>query len=83
MRIGHDGASPGSGWFLDEVRVDVPSKGEGYTFACHRWLDTSEEDGLLEVELEPTQIDKGDASKYISNNYYSVSGSSLNYQSRV
>ena len=42
----------------------MPSKGEHYTFACHRWLDSKEEDGLLEVELEPTDIRKGASSEY-------------------
>ena len=65
IRIGHDGANPGSGWFLDEVRIDIPSKGEQYVFSCHRWLDTKEEDGQLEVELEPTAVQKGAVSKLI------------------
>lgn len=63
IRIGHDGANPGSGWFLDEVRIDVPSKGENYVFACHRWLDKKEEDGQLEIEMEPTHFQKGASSK--------------------
>lgn len=54
IRIGHDGANFGSGWFLDEVRIDIPSIGEQYVFACHRWLDKSEEDGEIEIELEPS-----------------------------
>lgn len=54
IRIGHDGANFGSGWFLDEVRIDIPSIGEQYVFACHRWLDKSEGDGEIEIELEPS-----------------------------
>ncbi|XP_078332217.1 lipoxygenase homology domain-containing protein 1-like isoform X5 [Crassostrea virginica] len=54
IRIGHDGANFGSGWFLDEVRIDIPSHGQQYVFACHRWLDKSEEDGEIEIELEPS-----------------------------
>ena len=59
LRIGHDGSSPGAGWFLDLVKVDIPSKGECYTFACHRWLDRNEDDGQIEIEMEPTSVDKG------------------------
>jgi len=59
IRIGHDGSGVGSGWFLDEVKVDIPSKGECYTFACHRWLDKDEDDGLTEIEIEPTSVEKG------------------------
>ncbi|XP_050409617.1 lipoxygenase homology domain-containing protein 1 [Patella vulgata] len=54
IKIGHDGSKPGAGWFLDNVIIDVPSKGKHYEFACHRWLAKDEEDGLLELELEPS-----------------------------
>lgn len=54
IRIGHDGANFGSGWFLDEVRIDIPSNGEQYVFACHRWLDKSEGDGETEIEMGPS-----------------------------
>ena len=63
IRIGHDGASAGSGWFLDEVRLDIPSKGLHYVFACHRWLDTREADGKIEIEMEPTHTEQGVISK--------------------
>ena len=49
---------------LDEVRLDVPSKGIHYVFACHRWLDTSEEDGKIEIEMEPTHTQQGVISEY-------------------
>lgn len=39
--------------------MDIPSKGEKYTFACHRWLDKDEADGQIEIEMEPTSVDKG------------------------
>ncbi|CAD5121003.1 DgyrCDS9547 [Dimorphilus gyrociliatus] len=60
LRIGHDGSNPGSGWFLDDVSIDVPSRGEMYRFACHRWLDKSEGDGLIEIEMNPTDYLEGD-----------------------
>ncbi|ESO97796.1 hypothetical protein LOTGIDRAFT_208950 [Lottia gigantea] len=54
IKIGHDGTKPGAGWFLDNIIIDVPSKGKHYEFACHRWLAKDEEDGLIELELEPS-----------------------------
>ncbi|XP_012940880.1 lipoxygenase homology domain-containing protein 1 [Aplysia californica] len=54
IKIGHDRSKIGSAWFLDEVRIDVPSKGEHYTFACHRWLSDKEGDKQTEVEIEPS-----------------------------
>ena len=32
IRIGHDGKGLGSGWFLDHVQIDVPSKGYRYMY---------------------------------------------------
>jgi len=43
--------------------VDIPSKGECYTFACHRWLDKNEDDGQIEIEIEPTSVEKGTVRK--------------------
>ena len=63
IRIGHDGSKPGSGWFLDEVSIEIPSTGEHFIFASHRWLDSNEDDGQIEVDLEPTDYRKGSASK--------------------
>jgi len=67
----------GSGWFLDEVKVDIPSKGECYTFACHRWLDKDEDDGQIEIEIEPTSVEKGAIRKSemsLTNKMYCGSG---------
>ncbi|XP_013416715.1 lipoxygenase homology domain-containing protein 1 isoform X2 [Lingula anatina] len=61
IRIGHDGQGVGAGWFLDGVNIDVPSYGEHYEFSCHRWLAEDEEDGQIEIELEPTETRKGDS----------------------
>ena len=33
--------------------------GVAYVFAAHRWLDKKEDDRQLEVELEPTAVEKG------------------------
>ncbi len=46
IQIGHDGKGAGSGWFLDGVEIDVPSKGVRYMFTVHRWLDKNEGKGL-------------------------------------
>ena len=54
IKIGHDNSKLGAAWFLDEVRIDIPSKGEHYTFAAHRWLSEKEGDRQTEVELEPS-----------------------------
>ncbi|XP_030851137.1 lipoxygenase homology domain-containing protein 1 isoform X1 [Strongylocentrotus purpuratus] len=56
MQVGHDGSGPGAGWFLDHIEIDIPSRGENYMFAAHRWLAENEEDGELEIELQPSNF---------------------------
>ncbi|XP_078711332.1 lipoxygenase homology domain-containing protein 1-like, partial [Lampetra fluviatilis] len=61
--IGHDGTSPGQGWFLDRVVVKVTGSelDREYVFPCERWLDQGRDDGKVERELEaqaPIQIGK-------------------------
>ena len=45
FQVGHDGTAPGSGWFLKEVEVDLPTKGKHYTFSCKQWLARDKGDG--------------------------------------
>ena len=63
VRIGHDGKGFGAGWYLDEVTVEVPSRGEIMVFPCHRWLAEDEDDGKIERELYPSQKNNIDQSK--------------------
>lgn len=58
IKIGQNGKGPASGWFLDYVEIDVPSKGLRYKFSAHRWLDENEDDHQTEIELFPTEIKK-------------------------
>ena len=58
MLVGHDGKGIGSGWYLQEVVVSVASKEEIYCFSCRKWLDTKEDDGLIERELFPVERKK-------------------------
>ncbi|KAI8493666.1 Lipoxygenase y domain-containing protein 1, partial [Branchiostoma belcheri] len=54
VRIGHDGTGSGSGWYLDKVVVREHGKMKSeMTFACDRWLDKGEDDGLIVRDLLP------------------------------
>lgn len=55
LRISHDNKGGAAGWFLDNVTVDIPSRGEHVVFPCHRWLADDEDDGKIERELYPGQ----------------------------
>lgn len=63
IKIGHDGKGVGAGWFLDNVEIKIPSKGEIYSFVAQRWLATDEADGELEVELYPSEVKEQNASE--------------------
>ena len=45
----HDNSGRDPDWYLEEVTIDVPDKGEQYIFPCHRWLVGSQRD----VDLVP------------------------------
>jgi len=56
-RIGHDNAGGGGAWFLDKVEIDCPALGRKWLFPCNRWLSKDEDDGALERELYPQELD--------------------------
>ncbi|NXH61532.1 LOXH1 protein, partial [Rhabdornis inornatus] len=51
--ISHDGAGPGSGWFLDKtvIKHKEGEEAQEVVFPCNRWLDEYQEDGKTEKEL--------------------------------
>ncbi|XP_058687118.1 oxygen-regulated protein 1 [Poecile atricapillus] len=51
--ISHDGAGPGSGWFLDKIVIKYKDGEEAQevVFPCNRWLDEYQDDGKTEREL--------------------------------
>ena len=57
FRIGHDNSGFGGAWFLDKVEIDCPSLGKRWVFPCKRWLAKNKDDGALERELYPEELD--------------------------
>ena len=51
LKVRHDGASMGAGWFLDRIDVRSELTGKGWSFPCNRWLDKNEDDGEIAREL--------------------------------
>ncbi|TRZ11441.1 hypothetical protein HGM15179_015673, partial [Zosterops borbonicus] len=51
--ISHDGAGPGSGWFLDKIVIKHKEGEEAQevVFPCNRWLDEYQDGGKSEWEL--------------------------------
>lgn len=80
--VGHDGRGVGSGWYLDYVRVEIPSLGKQFQFVADRWLSTSEGDGKLQcrVEVDPDfsqDMQEVKGSYVVSTRTGNVSGASL------
>ncbi|KAM3867839.1 lipoxygenase homology domain-containing protein 1 [Diretmus argenteus] len=46
VELGHNGITPESCWFVDELSVAVPTKGIKYIFPCKCWLAKDRGDGL-------------------------------------
>ncbi|XP_078368600.1 lipoxygenase homology domain-containing protein 1-like isoform X2 [Oculina patagonica] len=51
LHVCHDNSGRDPDWYLEEVTIDVPDKGEQYIFPCHRWLVGSQRD----VDLVPAE----------------------------
>ncbi|XP_022806964.1 lipoxygenase homology domain-containing protein 1-like isoform X2 [Stylophora pistillata] len=51
LRVSHDNSGRDPDWYLEEVTIDVPDKGEQYIFPCHRWLVGSQRN----VDLIPAE----------------------------
>jgi len=49
----------GSGWFVKEVEVDMPTKGKHYFFKCDSWLAKDKGDGQTSRVFT---LDEGEAS---------------------
>ena len=56
LRIGHDN-SDSTGWFVDEVNIDIPTRDEHAQFKIGRWLSETKDDKQIEVELYPSAAD--------------------------
>nr|KAG5694176.1 hypothetical protein BaRGS_016022 [Batillaria attramentaria] len=82
IKIGHDNSKPSAGWFLDEVRIDIPSRGEQYRFACHRWLADDEGDRQTEIEIEPSSREDREKNANVFLQMYGENGKTEEVQLR-
>ena len=47
ISVSHDSRQSSSGWYLEEVTVDVPSRGDHTVFPSHCWLASGKGDGKI------------------------------------
>jgi hypothetical protein len=45
VEIEHDGETLADSWFLDDVTIEMPTKGRAFYFDCHQWLSKEKGDG--------------------------------------
>ena len=55
IRLSHDNSGPNPEWYLESLKIEIPSRGEKYMFPCNRWL-TGDEDRRVEVEVYPGRV---------------------------
>ena len=55
IKLSHDHRGYGSGFFVDEVEVEIPSRQDRITFPCQCWLAQDAEDARMESEMFVTQ----------------------------
>lgn len=45
VQIEHDGETLADSWYLDELTVEMPTKGRAFFFVCNQWLSKEKGDG--------------------------------------
>ena len=55
IRLSHDNSGPNPEWYLESLKIEIPSRDEKYFFPCNRWL-TGDEERRVEVEVYPGKI---------------------------
>lgn len=56
IRLSHDNSGPNPEWYLESLKIEIPSRDEKYFFPCNRWL-TGDEERRVEVEVYPVDQD--------------------------
>lgn len=58
VEIEHDGDTPADSWFLDDVTIEMPTKGRAYYFPCNQWLSKQKGDGRTKRTLKVEDSNK-------------------------
>ena len=56
VEIEHDGETLADSWFLDDVTIEMPTKGRAFYFDCHQWLSKEKGDGRTKRTLGCTRF---------------------------
>jgi len=61
VEIEHDGQTDDDSWYIDGIRIEMPTNGRAYYFDCHQWLAKNKSDGRTKRRL---QVQSGNQSSY-------------------
>ena len=59
VEIQHDGETEADSWFLEDVTIEIPTKGKVFYFQCREWLSKHHGDGLTKRTLQVQDSNKG------------------------
>ena len=51
IKLSHDHTGYGSGFFVEEVEVEIPARQDRVKFPCRCWLAQDVDDGKIEREM--------------------------------
>lgn len=57
--IKHDGETPADSWLLDDITIEIPTKGKVYYFPCNQWLSKHKDDGKTKRNLQVEEKNRG------------------------
>lgn len=59
LEIEHDGDTLADSWFVDDINVEMPTKGRAYYFDCHQWFSKEKGDGRTKRILQVQDSNQG------------------------
>lgn len=57
--IEHDGETDADSWFLEDITIEIPTKGKVYYFHCAQWLSKHRDDGKTRRTLRVQDSNQG------------------------
>lgn len=71
VEIEHDGETLADSWYLEDVSVEMPTKGRSFYFLCNQWLSREKGDGKTKRVLRVQDSNQGSFRPCKSSLYFS------------
>lgn len=59
LELEHDGDTLADSWFVDDITIEMPTKGRAYYFDCHQWFSKEKGDGRTKRLLQVQDSNQG------------------------